>query len=100
MPFDSETWKAAAEVGGDLRIRFLMLEDLFSRHDLVGMHASEIEALLGPLVWGQQDIFGSSYTFGLNSPPWCTPTFCLFLDFDAMERVASVRFDIDPFLDE
>ena len=95
LPFDSEDWKAAGRVGGDLGKRFRMLEDLLARYELVGMHAEEVETLLGPMALGRERTSGFSYAYPLSSTEGFRTTL-LILDLDTGEHVVAYQFDDDP----
>ena len=89
MAFDSEAWKS------DPGSRFRMLDDLLDHHELVGMPAERLQELLSPWRWGREDLFGSSYHYGLV-PPVGALTSTLIIDLDPTEQVARYRFDWDP----
>ena len=66
--------------------------DLLEHHLAVGMSASEVERLLGPLREGWSDETGSGYIYWVEPPPsaW---TLMLWLRFDGGERLRGIRLD-------
>ena len=60
--FDSAAWKSPKSTSGDYSLRSRMVDDLLSRHRLLGKNKSQIVALLG-----KPDLaFGSEFRYSLG----------------------------------
>ncbi len=102
LPFDPALWKACSE-RQDLEKRYWMLADLFARYPLVGMHADQIETLLGPLREGRAIAGGTRYAYWMEPPTWQGQESggfgrvrMLLLDFDQEERVVTYHLVPPP----
>jgi hypothetical protein len=92
IPFDAEVWKCLDSSDPE-RLRYRMLDDLFTSQGLLGKSAPEIQNLLGPLKWGRESGRGFRYFYRLERGFRVTD---LWIRLDEDERVVEVSLGNDP----
>jgi hypothetical protein len=92
IPFEHEAW--LADTDERQGARYLMLDDLFAKHPLVGLSRNDLEALLGPIK-RRNPSTGWSYYLGPEPSPFGVDDAWLLVEFDSSDRVVSTRVATD-----
>jgi hypothetical protein len=80
LPFTREAWLSGAHDWHGSR--FLMIEDLTSKHPLIGMTRTQVLDLLGPMQAGDYPGFGDCYYLGPEDHPFGVDNAWLVLTFE------------------